>query len=403
MIWLRIFLLLVSVVLAKCATSRENDGGGVLNLVPGESLHCCASSRARELQTYCYSGRPKHILHIWQTVLLKIQTTSDNFEIYDGGSPDAVKAAYEQHQSSWSFNLIWGARKAREVKLSPFNRSCIGISSSRDYSVYLHVIRVDYWRVLLLASGLLLFISAPRLCENSLFYYISGVSFGMVASFLILIYIISRLFPRKPMMYGFVFGGWAVVVYLFQMLWDNLRVVLVDYRLYVLSYAAITGFFSFIVCYRFGPVTDKRSKNLIKWSLQGISVIIILCSSQFQEATVAIVLILVALYNFPKVLVSKAVSQWKRRFPPKVELLTEDQFHEQGVRETQKALDELRGYCSSPDCNQWKTVLNLKDPVRFASFVEGKSHLIDSEVLSYESASARELEYSEDSEEDLTD
>lgn len=44
--------------------------------------------------------------------------------------------------------------------------------------------------------------------------------------------------------------------------------------------------------------------------LQAISVMIILCSSQFQEATVAIVLILVALYNFPKVLVSKAVSQW---------------------------------------------------------------------------------------------
>lgn len=55
----------------------------------------------------------------------------------------------------------------------------------------------------------------------------------------------------------------------------------------------------------------------------------------------------------------------KRRFPPKVELLSEDQYHEQGFRETQKALDELRGYCSSPDCNQWKTVLRLKDPVRY--------------------------------------
>ncbi|XP_034233712.1 nuclear envelope integral membrane protein 1 [Thrips palmi] len=403
MFWPKLFLFICSLVLAKCATGKENVRDGALNLIPGETLRCCDSLRARELQTYCYSGRPKHILHIWQTVLLKIQTTSDNFEIYDGGSPEAVQAAYEQHQSSWSFNLIWGARKGREVKLSPFNRSCIGISSSKDYSVYLHVIRVDYWRVLLLVCGLILFLSAPRLCENTLFYYINGVSIGMLASFLILIYMISRLLPRKPMMYGFVFGGWAVVVYLFQMLWDNLRIVLVDYRLYVLSYVAITGFLSFIVCYRFGPVTDKRSINLIKWSLQGISMIIILCSSQFQEATVAIVLILVALYNFPKVLVSKAVSQWKRRFPPKVELLSDDQYHEQGVRETQKALDELRGYCSSPDCNQWKTVLRLKDPVRFASFVEGKSHLVDREVLDYETATPRELDYSEDSELDLTD
>ena len=69
-------------------------------------------------------------------------------------------------------------------------------------------------------------------------------------------------------MYGFVVGGWAVVVYLFQLLWDNLRVILVDYRMYVAAYVGITGFISFIICYRFGPVTDKRSRNLIKWTLQ---------------------------------------------------------------------------------------------------------------------------------------
>lgn len=56
----------------------------------------------------------------------------------------------------------------------------------------------------------------------------------------------------------------------------------------------------------------------------------------------------------------------KRRFPPKVKLLSEDEYYEQGAKETRKALDELRGYCSSPDCNQWKTVIHLKDPVRYA-------------------------------------
>ena len=73
---------------------------------------------------------------------LKINISTDNFEIYDGGSPEAVQAAYEQHRSSWNFNLIWGSWKAREIKLSPFNRSCIGISSNSDYSVYLHVLRM---------------------------------------------------------------------------------------------------------------------------------------------------------------------------------------------------------------------------------------------------------------------
>lgn len=76
------------------------------------------------------------------------------------------------------------------------------------------------------------------------------------------------LFQKPLMGYGLWLGGLPVAVYLFQLLWDNLRVVLVDYRLYVLSYAAFTGFLSFIVCYRFGTVTDKRSRNIIKWSLQ---------------------------------------------------------------------------------------------------------------------------------------
>lgn len=54
-----------------------------------------------------------------------------------------------------------------------------------------------------------------------------------------------------------------------------------------------------------------------------------------------------------------------RLFPPKVKLLTELEFIEQGHVETKKALEDLRKYCSSPDCNVWKTVTRLKDPIRY--------------------------------------
>lgn len=76
------------------------------------------------------------------------------------------------------------------------------------------------------------------------------------------------MFQKKMMMYGFVGVGWTVGVYLIQLLWDNLRTILVDYKLYVASYAAITGFFSFSMCYWFGPVTGERSKTIVKWFLQ---------------------------------------------------------------------------------------------------------------------------------------
>lgn len=51
-------------------------------------------------------------------------------------------------------------------------------------------------------------------------------------------------------------------------------------------------------------------------------------------------------------------------FPIKRKLLTEDEYRKEGIRETNKALHELKEYCSSPNCNPWKTVLRLKDPIR---------------------------------------
>jgi hypothetical protein len=69
-------------------------------------------------------------------------------------------------------------------------------------------------------------------------------------------------------MYGFVIGGWTVGIYFLQLIWENLRLIIIQYQRHVLSYVVLTGLLSFVVCYRLGPVTDQRSKNLIKWALQ---------------------------------------------------------------------------------------------------------------------------------------
>ena len=52
-------------------------------------------------------------------------------------------------------------------------------------------------------------------------------------------------------------------------------------------------------------------------------------------------------------------------FPERRKLLSENEYRKEGIRETRKALSHLREFCSSPGCNQWKTVLRLKDPVRY--------------------------------------
>ncbi|KAF5289215.1 hypothetical protein FQR65_LT00103 [Abscondita terminalis] len=124
-------------------------------------------------------------------------------------------------------------------------------------------------------------------------------------------------------------------------------------------------------------------------------------STQFQEAATAQIILLIFCYKFPRRWLSKSKTYLKRKFPPKIKCISNEEYYQQGVRETSKALDELRSYCSSPNCNQWKTVLKLRDSKRFASFVEGDSHISDEEILEFESSI--HLTNLTDDEEELTD
>lgn len=207
---------------------------------------------------------------------------------------------------------------------------------------------------------------------------------------------ISKLIPRKPMMYGAMLGGWGLSFYFGQMVYENIRVILVTHQMYVFWYVFTSGVISFVICYRMGPPKNERSKNLIKWGLQTAAMLLIFYSSHFQEATVGINILIALIYHFPVQYIAKGKTYWKRRFPPKPRLLTEEEFNEQGARETAKALAELREFCSSPEAKPWRTMLKLRDPSRFASFIEGNSHLEDDEILDYETTQA-DITYTDDS------
>lgn len=112
------------------------------------------------------------------------------------------------------------------------------------------------------------------------------------------------------MMYGFVLGGWTVGVYLLQLLWENSRVIITTYRTYLIWYAFITGMLSFIICYRLGPVSNPRSINLIKWTMQTAGLVMIFHSSKFQEAGMGFVILLLLVYNVPKSWIAKSKIYW---------------------------------------------------------------------------------------------
>lgn len=204
-------------------------------------------------------------------------------------------------------------------------------------------------------------------------------------------------------MYGVLASGWTLAAYLAQIIFENIQPILISYQKYVVAYIAATSCISFAVCYYKGPPKNERSKNLIKWGLQLVALVSIFFSSELKEATVGIIVLSVALYFFPMGIFNGVRKFYARKFPPKRRLLTSEEFEEQARVETEKALKELREFVKSPKCKeQWKLVMNLSQPARFASFVEGDTHLTLDETRMYDE-SLHKMELTDDDEDETSD
>ncbi|RVE50476.1 hypothetical protein evm_004901 [Chilo suppressalis] len=335
---------------------------------------------------YCYSGTSKSLLALWQTVKFHVKLKNNEFSQYIGSTPEEVYKDYTEDSYGWSSVISPFQRKSQKtLALELFTPTCMAINTKQRHSIELQVIRVDIWKVLLMLLGIILISSAKSLSGNPLFFYLCGVLIGVFASFMVLVYYVSKLLPKKTITYGILIGGWTVGVYVFQQIWENVRTIVASYQTYVFWYTLLASFISFLVCYRIGPPRNQRSKNLVMWTLQAVGVLMIFFSSEYQEAAASVIVMTLTVKYFPDWLLHRIQGFWRSRFPPKPRLLSNEEYYEQGARETKRALEELRKHCASPDCAQWRVMLKLNDSKRFASFVEGNSHLSDDEILDYES------------------
>ncbi|XP_075971863.1 nuclear envelope integral membrane protein [Anticarsia gemmatalis] len=333
---------------------------------------------------YCFTGTSKNLFALWQTVKFHIKIKNDEFRQYIGPAPDEVYKEYTEDSYGWAVVNPFQKKPQKTVTVSLFTPTCMAVNTKERHSIDLQVLRVDIWRVLLMVTGIVLIFSSRALSGNPVFFYLCGIFVGVFASFMVLVYYVSKLLPKKTLTYGILIGGWTVGVYLFQQIWENIRTLILSYQTYMFWYTLIISFVSFIVCYRIGPPKNQRSKNLVMWTLQVVGILMIFFSSEYQEASAAVIITSMVAKYFPQSLINRIGAYWRKKFPPKPRLLTSEEYYEEGARETKMALENLRKYCSSPDCAQWKIMLKLNDSKRFASFVEGNSHLSDEEVVDYE-------------------
>ncbi|KAK8726774.1 hypothetical protein OTU49_010046, partial [Cherax quadricarinatus] len=352
------------------------------------------------LHVFCYKGEPKTLTTLFKTIELNLDISGDNFHHYEGPNSSVVRQ--EHQEASWLSFYPW---RLRTFKLDIYKESCVGIETNAGFKIYLRVRWVDFWRVVTLITAVVLFFTARHLAKNVFFHYTTGITIGVLGSLLIIVYIVARLVPKKSGALTLMIGGWGLTVYLIQYLWQNFVSIVKENHAVAVGYVVVAGLLSFAMVYRYGPLTDKRSINLVQWAMQLMAVLAIFLSSQYREATLGLIIVMVSYYNIPDKWKSKFHTYWRRRFPPKVTRLTEEEYIQQGTIETRKALDDLRSFCRSPNCDAWKTVSRLRTPQRFvefvgspqkrqsntpnrerfAEFVEGGSHLDDEAILAYES------------------
>lgn len=334
-----------------------------------------------DLKVYCYDGEPLSYFSLFRTLHVEFKVIPEKYTLFEG---ENIAKVYEQHEAllaSWLPLLPW---KQSTISFPTFRPHCIGLVSEDGYRFEFVIRRINYWKLLQMVFGILLFFTLPSLCRNAAIFYTCGISVGVLASLLILIFIASRLFPRKLGAYAVIGFGWSLSLYLLQILWANVYDILTNYRSVITAYIVISALISFAVCYRVGPPSNPRTLDLIQWTLQLVALICIFFSSEIQEASMSVVVVILTSYIFPRKWVARIRTWWKKRHPPKMVMLTEEEYIRQANEKTQEELMMLRKFCSSPDCNAWKVMMRLKDPMRFAKFVNGESHLADQEILDYE-------------------
>lgn len=146
------------------------------------------------LNTYCYSGESKTLGRLLESIELVLEIDGDDYTQYDGTTPQEVEEHYNDHRSLFSFNIF--SQKRSRLSLSPFMQQCIGIETVQPYKVHLLQQKVDYVRAAMLMSGIIVFLFAGLLSRNSIFFYITGIIFGICSSFLLLIWLSGKLMPR---------------------------------------------------------------------------------------------------------------------------------------------------------------------------------------------------------------
>ncbi|XP_012945026.1 nuclear envelope integral membrane protein 1, partial [Aplysia californica] len=307
-----------------------------LNAVePLEISVTALASDSPELCIFCYPGQVRKWHRLWMNPKITIKGSSEDtvWDIFYGSNvSDVVEKSKSQSFLTWPQLSVLSEQHA----FQPFNTSCIGISSTHSYTVNFVVKNPEIWFVGYLALGILIFLFAPSWSRNTILHYSAGVSFGVAGSVLLLLFVLNKFLPQKlkTLSYAVFAVSASASMFLLHTFHFHLHYILVNYWQVLVGYVVVAALVSFAVVYRYGPISNPRSLDLVMWLLQGLGLILVYQGSQIPEMAVAIIAGTLGVVYFPWSAFGWLERLRYRYFPPKRRLLTEEEFDREGQVET---------------------------------------------------------------------
>ncbi|XP_030435820.1 nuclear envelope integral membrane protein 2 isoform X2 [Gopherus evgoodei] len=351
------FLFLLS--LAKAARASGAAAGADKNCSHLKEMDVIQKPDA---DCYCYmQNGTMNLKYIWSALQVKINST-EMFKFV----PISAESNCHNSETIFAFfkcvvQIIWRSEASKEtvININQYGENvCFTVQPYKKvpYTVSVQRNMVDRKLILLFVAGVFLFHFANALSST----------FGILMS-----------------------GCWMSSLYFIYCLQGEMKWLWSEYRNYLLGYFLTIGFISFVVCYKHGPLTNERSITLLTWTLQLIAFVLIYFGVTIPQVAYAVIAIILCSKGlcYPLGMVSFVGRKVKNFFKSKklvFQLLTEEEYREQGETETVKALEELRSFCRSPDFSSWLAVSKLQSPKKFANFILGSPHVSPAEVNAYD-------------------
>ncbi|CEF66922.1 Transmembrane protein 194 family-containing protein [Strongyloides ratti] len=335
-------------------------------------------------------------------VYVHLNVPRDKYTIFIGESYDEIRKQYVDHTNNLIDFQSFLKRNSNFTGLPLTKKSYIGILSDVNYSIKAIHLRYNFYRFVAFFVGIFLFYKARDIVKTETFFYSTGIATGLFISIFVVVFIMYRFMPKKTSATVMYFGGWGFVSFVLSIFWDEIKSMIYNNFLYFQFYVGIVVILVLAIFYKNGPPQNVRTINLIQWSFQLISLLLVFFSSQLLSFSITILIILLIL-NFllspAKVIAGKLNVTRKKLFPSPIkprQFLTMEEYDKEGEDYTRQELEKLRKFCSSPEADAWRIVSRIKESKKLAEFVHD-----DEDPVTY--IGFREDDFDTDSSDDFSD